>query len=110
MARCKGDSHLNAIADRRRLNAKITGILARRGGPQVLETLARNETAAFSTEGRHCLEMRLKHRRRAERRHLNQQFEHAVPAGAGAVQIARSHSAGTGRNGDRHAHPQTNRQ
>lgn len=94
MARCKGDEHLKSIAGRPHLNAKITGILARRGGAQVLKTLASNKTAAFSAEGRHRLQVRLKQHelasRRAERRGLNQRFGDRVLAEAGAMQVAGS--------------------
>jgi uncharacterized protein (DUF2336 family) len=60
MARCKGDGHLDAIAARKGLNEKISGILARRGGERVLATLSGNKTARFTAEGRHILERRLK--------------------------------------------------
>src|SRR3954466_9292626 len=68
MARCKGDKHLEAIAARDNLHEKITGILIRRGGLQVLAALGRNETAAISAEGLHYLGMRLRHHERASRR------------------------------------------
>ena len=68
MARCKGDKHLEAIAARRDLHEKITGILIRRGGLQVLAALGQNETAAISSEGLHSLGMRLRHHEQASRR------------------------------------------
>jgi uncharacterized protein (DUF2336 family) len=60
MARCKGDGHLLAIAHRRNLSSQISGILARRGGPAVLDALARNLTATFSGPGRVTLVHRLR--------------------------------------------------
>ena len=68
MARCKGDKHLEAIAARRNLHEKITGILIRRGGLSVLAALGGNETAAISAEGLHHLAMRLRHHEQASRR------------------------------------------
>ena len=68
MARCKGDKHLEAIAARRNLHEKITGILIRRGGLSVLAVLGGNETAAISAEGLHHLAMRLRHHEQASRR------------------------------------------
>lgn len=60
IARCKGPDHLNAIAERPGLNEKITAILIRRGTRRVLETLAMNQTAAFSTAGARRLGQRLR--------------------------------------------------
>jgi uncharacterized protein (DUF2336 family) len=68
MARCKGDKHSEAIAARRNLHEKITGILIRRGGLSVLAALGGNETAAISAEGLHHLTMRLRHHEQASRR------------------------------------------
>ncbi len=66
-ARCKGDEHLTAIAARRNLNKKVTAILARRGSREVLKTLSRNKTAAFSRSGKRLLERRLNSTRPAPR-------------------------------------------
>ena len=67
MARCKEDVHLAAIALRRNLSPKISGILARRGGAAVLDALAKNRTASFTPDGREIFERRLRIHRAATR-------------------------------------------
>jgi uncharacterized protein (DUF2336 family) len=62
-ARCKGEDHLAAIAARPNLNAHLTSILTRRGGPKVIETLAANRSAAFSSQAMRRLRVALKHAR-----------------------------------------------
>jgi uncharacterized protein (DUF2336 family) len=59
MARCKADGHLAAIAMRPNLSPKVSGILARRGGPSVLHALSRNHSVRLSAQGREILERRL---------------------------------------------------
>jgi hypothetical protein len=49
------------------LNKKVTAILARRGSREVLKTLSRNKTAAFSRSGKRLLERRLNSTRPAPR-------------------------------------------
>ena len=59
MALCKGQSHLEAIAGRKSLTESVTRILIRRGDRLVLQTLARNRTAAITPPCRRRLLARL---------------------------------------------------
>jgi uncharacterized protein (DUF2336 family) len=68
VARCKGDAHLVAIAGRRHLTPKIAGVLIRRGGSEVLRTLAANRTTALPNHAWHRLKARLKQHRAAKRK------------------------------------------
>jgi uncharacterized protein (DUF2336 family) len=56
--RVPSQDHLTAIASRRDLCAHVTDILTYRGSREVLETLARNDTARFSLLGLCRLAMR----------------------------------------------------
>jgi uncharacterized protein (DUF2336 family) len=56
--RVPSQDHLTAIASRRDLCALVTDILTHRGSREVLETLARNDTARFSLLGLCRLAMR----------------------------------------------------
>jgi uncharacterized protein (DUF2336 family) len=51
IARSRSDAHLKALAGRREASAKLTDVLIERGSDEVLETLARNETAEVSRPG-----------------------------------------------------------
>jgi uncharacterized protein (DUF2336 family) len=68
VARCKGDGHLKAIAGRRRLTPKVAGVLIRRGGPEVLRTLAANRTTALPNHAWHRLKSRLQQHQAAKRK------------------------------------------
>ncbi|MDF3063121.1 MAG: hypothetical protein K0S06_3230 [Microvirga sp.] len=45
IARCKSEDHQIAIAARPHINSRVAAVVARRGSPRVLETLARNPAA-----------------------------------------------------------------
>lgn len=59
MALCKGQAQLEAIAGRKNLAESVTRILIRRGDRLVLQTLARNRTAAVAPHCRRRLLARL---------------------------------------------------
>jgi uncharacterized protein (DUF2336 family) len=51
IARLKGQPHLLAISQRPEISANVTDLILRRGEREVVRSVARNTTAAFSTQG-----------------------------------------------------------
>lgn len=51
IARQKGQPHLLAISQRPEITANVTDVILRRGEREVVRSVARNVTAAFSTQG-----------------------------------------------------------
>lgn len=51
IARAKGQGHLLAISQRQAISANVTDVILRRGEREVVRSVARNGTAAFSMQG-----------------------------------------------------------